>query len=178
MAQYRNAAVLGDITHEIARATRNDHIDFARQLEHFADLFAGVEQVYCMPWNIREMRERVAPNRDEGLIAVHRFDPAFEDYGIARLQRQGGDLRDDLGSRFENDTYDTERPTLSVVSASSNSVTQLAAQGAAVPLPRALLPPLRDHALVDPNRSNTPRHRPASTARWPHHIALVGRKDF
>src|SRR5271165_1397283 len=47
--------------------------------------------------------ERLSPDSHNGFVAICSFRATFEQYRVARLERQRSNLRNDVGPRFKDD---------------------------------------------------------------------------
>jgi len=180
---HRDVAVLSNVAHKLARSTGNDQINLILKRKHFLDICARVEQVDRVGRNLKEMGERVAPNRDQRLIAVLSFCSTFKNYGIAGLKCQRGNLRNDFGSCLKHNADDTNRARFfiqrqSVIQLSDRKqATQRVGQGRHL----ADAPGhLRDLALAHSQTFiNRPRHSPRfQGAKGIFAVALISDKDL
>ena len=84
-------------------AARNQQIDFVLEMQKFHYVGAGLQERDGILRHIGGCGERLFPNGEYGFVAIGRFGATFKENGVAGLERERGDLGNDVGPRLKDD---------------------------------------------------------------------------
>ena len=97
-----DAGVVLDVAHEGIRTAGDEEVDVLVELQDLADVLAGFQQDEPLGGDARGGGS-VAQDAEQRTVGIERLGTALEADGVTALETQRHDLRDDVGTGFEDD---------------------------------------------------------------------------